>query len=147
MNIKHKFTSLVIYFRDDEATTFSSELPFLLSISVFVFSFFITLFCLVPCGRLSWLLVSFWAHVNIVYAKLLTDEQTMTKTPSLAEAMKMNKLVSENVHIVTTLLRRESDVTIRNISQSLLHSWHRYGMKKLCHCHPMHSQHCSCWIP
>jgi len=21
---------------------------------------------LVPCGRLSWLLVSFWAHVNIV---------------------------------------------------------------------------------
>jgi len=24
-------------------------------------------FCLVPCGRLSWLLVSFWAHVNIVH--------------------------------------------------------------------------------
>jgi len=32
----------------------------------FVFNFFIILFCLVPCGRLSWLLVSFWAHVNIV---------------------------------------------------------------------------------
>ena len=32
----------------------------------YVFSFFIILFCLVPCGRLSWLLVSFWAHVNIV---------------------------------------------------------------------------------
>jgi len=31
------------------------------------FSFFIMLFCLVPCGRLSWLLVSFWAHVNIVH--------------------------------------------------------------------------------
>ena len=31
------------------------------------FSFFIILFCLVPCGRLSWLLVSFWAHVNIVH--------------------------------------------------------------------------------
>jgi len=30
------------------------------------FSFFIILFCLVPCGRLSWLLVSFWSHVNIV---------------------------------------------------------------------------------
>jgi len=44
--------------------------PFLLSISVFVFSFFITLSCLVPCGRLSWLFVRFWAHVNknlIVY--------------------------------------------------------------------------------
>jgi len=42
--------------------------PFLLSISgFFVFSFFVTLFCLVPCGRLSWLLVSFWAHVNIVH--------------------------------------------------------------------------------
>ena len=41
--------------------------PFVLSISVFVFSFFITLswFGLVPCGRLSWLFVSFWAHVNI----------------------------------------------------------------------------------
>jgi len=24
-------------------------------------------FCLVPCGRLSWLLISFWAHVNIVH--------------------------------------------------------------------------------
>jgi len=41
--------------------------PFLLSISVFIFSFFISLFCLVPCGRFSWLYVSFWAHVkNIV---------------------------------------------------------------------------------
>jgi len=29
------------------------------------FSFFIILFCSVPCGRLSWLLVSFWALVNI----------------------------------------------------------------------------------
>jgi len=34
---------------------------------LYVFSFFIILFCLVPCGRLSWLLVSFWAHVNIVH--------------------------------------------------------------------------------
>ena len=33
----------------------------------YVFSFFIILFCLVPCGRLSWLLVSFWAYVNIVH--------------------------------------------------------------------------------
>ena len=33
---------------------------------LYVFSFFIILFCLVPCGRLSWLLVSFWAHVNVV---------------------------------------------------------------------------------
>ena len=33
----------------------------------YVFSFFIILFCLVPCGRLSWLLVNFWAHVNIVH--------------------------------------------------------------------------------
>jgi len=31
------------------------------------FSFFSIIFCLVPCGRLSWLLVSCWAHVNIVY--------------------------------------------------------------------------------
>jgi len=43
--------------------------PFVLTISVFVFSFFITLslFGLVPCGRLSWLFISFWAHVNIVH--------------------------------------------------------------------------------
>ena len=41
--------------------------PFLLSISVFWFLVsFIILFCSVPCGRLSWLLVSFWTHVNIV---------------------------------------------------------------------------------
>jgi len=30
-------------------------------------SFFINLFCLVPCSRLIWLLVRFWAHVNIVH--------------------------------------------------------------------------------
>ena len=47
-----------------DSTDFTTR-PFLLSISVF--SFFIILFCLVPCGRLSWLLVSFWAHVNIVH--------------------------------------------------------------------------------
>ena len=29
--------------------------------------FFNTLFRLVPCRRLSWLFVSFWAHVNIVH--------------------------------------------------------------------------------
>ena len=40
--------------------------PFLQSISVFVFSFFVSLSCLVPCGRLSRLLVSFLAHVNII---------------------------------------------------------------------------------
>jgi len=38
---------------------------------VVVFNFFITgfLFCLVPCGRLSWLFISFWAHVNIMYRR------------------------------------------------------------------------------
>ena len=40
--------------------------PFLLHMSVFIFSLFIVLFCLVPCGRFSWLYVSFWAHVNII---------------------------------------------------------------------------------
>jgi len=51
-----------------DSTDFMTE-PFLLSISVFVFSFFIRpiLFSLVPYSRLSWLFVSFWAHVNIVY--------------------------------------------------------------------------------
>ena len=43
--------------------------PFLLSISGF-FLFLVSslfFFCLVPCGRLSWLLVSFKAHVNILH--------------------------------------------------------------------------------
>ena len=31
------------------------------------FGFFIIRFCLVPCSRLSWLLVSFWAHINILH--------------------------------------------------------------------------------
>jgi len=36
------------------------------------------------------------------------------------------------------------DVTITNLSQSLPHimaknSWHRYGMEKLRHCHPVYS--------
>ena len=33
----------------------------------YVFSFFIILYCLVPCGSLSWLLVSFWVLINIVH--------------------------------------------------------------------------------
>jgi len=41
--------------------------PFLLSISVFILSFFISLFCLVPCGKLSWLFAGFWAHVNTLH--------------------------------------------------------------------------------
>ena len=40
--------------------------PFLLSILVFVVSFFIILFCSFRAA-LSWLLVSFWAHFNIVH--------------------------------------------------------------------------------
>ena len=51
-------------------------LPFLLSILVFIFSFFISLFCLVPCGRLSWLFASFWAHVNILHRYRLRKEDT-----------------------------------------------------------------------
>ena len=47
---------------------YSMTRTFLLSISVFVF--FVTLFCLVPCGRLS----SFWAHVNIVHRIVSSSE-------------------------------------------------------------------------
>jgi len=35
------------------------------------------LFCSVPCGRLSWLLVSFWAHVNIVHRVVLRRRRQM----------------------------------------------------------------------
>ena len=48
--------------RTDSTDRFFWAYPFYIC-----FSFFIILFCLVPCGRLSWLLVSFWAHVNIVH--------------------------------------------------------------------------------
>ena len=41
--------------------------PFLPSSLVFIFSFFVSLFCLDPCGRVSWPYVSFWAHVNIIH--------------------------------------------------------------------------------
>jgi len=35
---------------------------------LYVFSFFVILFCLVPVRQtISWLHVSFWAHVNIVH--------------------------------------------------------------------------------
>ena len=46
----------------------------------FGFSFFIILFCSVPCGRLSWLLVSFWAHVNVVNRIVSYRKQTTTLT-------------------------------------------------------------------
>ena len=39
----------------------------MLYISIFWFQFLHYSFCSVPCGRLSWLLVSFWAHVNRPY--------------------------------------------------------------------------------
>jgi len=41
-----------------------------------------------PCGRLSWLHVSFWAHVNIVHPIIyvITKQQHVTKTePFLSE--------------------------------------------------------------
>ena len=49
-----------------DSTDFMTR-PFLLRFSVFVSTFFTTLFCFVPCGRLCWLFVSFLAHVNIAY--------------------------------------------------------------------------------
>ena len=52
--------------------------PFLLSISIFIFSFFIILFCLVPCGRFSWLYVSFWVHVNIIVSYRIVSYGTAT---------------------------------------------------------------------
>jgi len=44
---------------------------------------------------------------------------------------------------VLSLSYKESDVRLRNTSQSLTYnmaenSWHRYDMKKLRHCHPMY---------
>ena len=60
-----------------DSTDFTTR-PFLLSISIFVFSFVITLFCLVPCGRFSWLFVRFWSHVvsyRIVSLFILTNCQ------------------------------------------------------------------------
>ena len=42
------------------------------------FSFFITLFCLVPCGRLSWLFVSFWVHVNIAHRIVVSYRRRRT---------------------------------------------------------------------
>jgi len=50
----------VLIANDDEDKANILASPF------FCFSFFIILFCSVPCCRLSWLIVSFWAHVNIV---------------------------------------------------------------------------------
>jgi len=41
-------------------TVFSEHLRF------FCFQFLHYSFCLVPCSRLSWLFVSFWAHINSV---------------------------------------------------------------------------------
>ena len=37
-----------------------------------------SLFCLVPCGRLSWLVVSFWAHVNIVHRIVTAAATSLT---------------------------------------------------------------------
>jgi len=40
-------------------------------------------FVLVPCGRLSWLLVSFWAHVNIVL-HIITDFTNFARAVSIS---------------------------------------------------------------
>ena len=52
-----------VFYRPDASPnqwTVSSEHP------VFIFRFFISLFCLAPCSRLSWLFARFWAHVNVL---------------------------------------------------------------------------------
>jgi len=48
-----------------ESTYFMTG-PFLHEHLGFLFSVSSFSFCLVPCGRSSWLFVGFWAHVNIV---------------------------------------------------------------------------------
>jgi len=69
--------------------------PFLLSISVFIFSFFISLFYLVPCGRLSWLYASVWAHVNILHRLSL---RSATMLISFSEAKQNSALFSSIEH-------------------------------------------------
>ena len=49
-----------------DSTDFTTG-PFLLSISVLFLVSSLFFFVWFPCGRLSWLHVSFWAHVNIVH--------------------------------------------------------------------------------
>jgi len=49
-----------------DSTDFTAG-PFLLSICFLLLVSSLLFFCLVLCGRLSWLLVSFWAHVNILH--------------------------------------------------------------------------------
>jgi len=45
--------------------------------------FFITLVVvLVPCGRLSWLFVNFWSHVNIVYRQADIQMRALFNTVS-----------------------------------------------------------------
>ena len=63
----HRLPSLPSGLRTD-STEFMPG-PYLLSITVFVFFSFLHCSCclLVTCGKLSWLPVRFWLHVNIAY--------------------------------------------------------------------------------
>ena len=65
----------------------------------------------VPCGRLSWLLVRFWAHVNIVVDMIWYDKSSVFSRPTfqiatvqsqiyqgLLKTWKLSCLVANSVH-------------------------------------------------
>jgi len=79
--ITTSFTNLSHHRLPPNLSTDSTDLttgPFLPSISIFLFLVSSLLFCLVPCGRLSWLLVSFSAHYYYYYLKCTYLSDTVT---------------------------------------------------------------------
>jgi len=92
--------------------------PFLLSISVFIFSFFISLFCLVPCGRLSWLFASFWAHVNILHRSFVRSSERTCRYTCVYNVNVFNVFSDSDYH-GHARIRANTRVIVRSVNAPL----------------------------
>jgi len=61
------------------------------------------LFCLVPCGRLSWLLASFWAYVNVVH-RIVSYRINLVRPTTVTSLSHWASTVAYNTMVVTQLV-------------------------------------------
>jgi len=90
---------------------------------LYVFSFFVILFFVwFPCGRLSWLHVSFWAHVNIVHHIISYHKFLLTKLLNIPSHLK--RVDTLPCEIVVFENRNDPKLCEENCHSRLSHSKH-----------------------
>jgi len=91
--------------------------PHLLNYIVFLFLILFRIFLfLVPCGRLSWLAVSFWPHVNITYRVVsyrISYRKWVTAATMKVAAQELS--IDERSQYTTALDGKLSDIRMNDL--------------------------------